>query len=762
MRVQLSFSERAKSTYCIGFTFFIEREIEKVDSFYKRKAKEIIQYAKPLLRASSSGEDALRVAWELFPLEDGTSTVSEEFLESDGINREALLVEHIEECRLQIRKVLQFCSLNIEGFRKALKKFDKNHAAAAHNLTSMLLPRVKGSAFAFPSKLQSLETSLQGCLELLVGTAATPKGDRRQTLAEIRRIWDDIYNVQVKTILERDDANALVEATRSLKLEDNSQLFPEDAPSGPEVILRREQQVFFNALIQGICSNKAISCLRKLLQYVPDLSRIERQLNISTLQRVLETSADARDVDMLELLIQGGADPSWRDVKGRGLVYLAIATNKFDCLIVLLGQKSASYARFDNSGCAPIYFAILRGNELIVRALLDQYELDGKQVVLLENAPLDPMILASKSGHIDVLKLLIDKGFGLDLQDSDGETPLYHCTKRNHLECMELILNKGGNTEIPENYEGWTPLFIAAITGSQPSIECLLSHGAQKNRTDLQGWLPFEHATFRGFHLLGRMLKPEGIDPASKVLSTSVTGKILCEKESEYGHAYLQGQYQLRLSLGHLSGPRSTKPAIEILDRPIATGLNYICRIHPSNSKLGDATELDIPLRDEPSVIKYALFKDGACLFSLWDQLEFDILERSPNTSEITEVGTGRLMLTNVVQEDGRPLFKGSKQYIVPIFGPQKRGQPIAIASCEILIACPFFLAETLLNKKIYWKSVSTKVIGHRGLGANAGIPYPQIGENTVLSFVMAASLGAEYVEFGKKKPTGIILKLSV
>lgn len=762
MRVQPSLHGRARSTYGIGFTFYVERELEKVESFYKRKAKEIRQYAGPLLRASSPGEDALRGVWDPCPLEDGTSTVSEEFLGADGINREALLVEHLEECRLQIRKVLQFCSLNMEGFRKALKKFDKNHPAATHSLTSVLLPRVKSSAFASPSDLQSLESSLQSCLEALVGAAATPKGDRRQTLAEIRRIWDDIYNVQVKTILERDDANALVEATRSLRLEDNSQLFPEDAPSGPEVILRREQQVFVNSLLQGICSNKAIGCLKKLLQYVPDLSRIERQLNISTLQRVIETPAGTRDVEMLELLMQGGADSSWKDVKGRGLVYLAIATNKFDCLMVLLKQKSAGYDRFDNNGCAPIYFAILRGNEQIVRALLDRYELDKKQVVLLENAPLDPMILVSKSGHIGVLRLLIDKSFSIDLQDPDGETPLYHCTKRNHLDCMQLLLERGGNTEIPENYEGWTPLFIAAITGSHASVELLLSHGAQKNRKDLQGWLPFEHATFRGFHLLGRLLKPESLDSESKGLPTSVPGKILCEKEPEYGHAYLQDQYQLRLSLGHLSGPRSAKPAIEILDRPIATGLNYICRIHPSNPNLGDATELDIPLRDEPSVIKYTLIKDGTCLFSLWDQLEFDILERIPHTNEITEVGTGRLMLTNVVQEDGRPLFKGSKQYIVPIFGPQQKNQPIAIASCEILIACPFPLAETLLNKKIYWKSVSTKVIGHRGLGANAGIPYPQIGENTVLSFVMAASLGAEYVEFGKKRSKGTVLELSL
>lgn len=49
-----------------------------------------------------------------------------------------------------------------------------------------------------------------------------------------------------------------------------------------------------------------------------------------------------------------------------------------------------------------------------------------------------------------------------------------------------------------------------------------------------------------------------------------------------------------------------------------------------------------------------------------------------------------------------------------------------------------------------YWKSlVSTRVIGHRGLGKNyQSSKSLQLGENTVESFIAAASLGASYVEF--------------
>lgn len=45
---------------------------------------------------------------------------------------------------------------------------------------------------------------------------------------------------------------------------------------------------------------------------------------------------------------------------------------------------------------------------------------------------------------------------------------------------------------------------------------------------------------------------------------------------------------------------------------------------------------------------------------------------------------------------------------------------------------------------------IFAKVIGHRGSGMNKKASRLQVGENTVLSFITAASLGAEYVEFGK------------
>ena len=78
--------------------------------------------------------------------------------------------------------------------------------------------------------------------------------------------------------------------------------------------------------------------------------------------------------------------------------------------------------------------------------------------------------------------------------------------------------------------------------------------------------------------------------------------------------------------------------------------------------------------------------------------------------------------------------------------------QVLGFVNFEYIVVRPFTHKNLSIgSKQTYWKSVTTKVIGHRGFGANrnvSGSSNLQVVENSVLSMVTAASLGAEYVEF--------------
>jgi glycerophosphodiester phosphodiesterase len=75
----------------------------------------------------------------------------------------------------------------------------------------------------------------------------------------------------------------------------------------------------------------------------------------------------------------------------------------------------------------------------------------------------------------------------------------------------------------------------------------------------------------------------------------------------------------------------------------------------------------------------------------------------------------------------------------------------IGVVNFNFLVITPFSHPNMSINtKQTYWKELSSPmVIGHRGLGKNITSRRSlQLGENTLQSFIAAANLGANYVEF--------------
>jgi ankyrin repeat protein len=109
----------------------------------------------------------------------------------------------------------------------------------------------------------------------------------------------------------------------------------------------------------------------------------------------------------------------------------------------------------------------------------------------VNTAPSDagtPLLVAAKNGHIEVVRLLLEKGAAVnEARTTDGLTSLITAADRGHLEVVQLLLEKGAAVNQARSYDGTTALIVATEHGSMPIVRLLLLKGAAVNQSKNDG-----------------------------------------------------------------------------------------------------------------------------------------------------------------------------------------------------------------------------------------------------------------------------------
>ena len=71
---------------------------------------------------------------------------------------------------------------------------------------------------------------------------------------------------------------------------------------------------------------------------------------------------------------------------------------------------------------------------------------------------------AARNGHLDICRLLIDKGAQVDAKSIVGRTPLHFAADEGHIEIVRLFCDRGADVEARSD-GGYRPLHLAAIHG---------------------------------------------------------------------------------------------------------------------------------------------------------------------------------------------------------------------------------------------------------------------------------------------------------
>lgn len=443
----------------------------------------------------------------------------------------------------------------------------------------------------------------------------------------------------------------------------------------------------------------------------------------------------------------------------------------------------------DNEGMAPLHLSVMGGHLLTTKALLEAV---GPQNATKSEQSGAILLLATKSNYYNIVRLLVDSGVNINYQDTNGETALHVAARYGHVECAQILLDGKADTDLAEQYFGWTPTHIAAVDGHVKIIELLIAAGAVVNKPDLSGWNAREHAALRGNLLIARKLleaaprdelqhsdtdstksgpgsgtvspakvekngerpgPPKRLASLDKVRSLQQKEpkmkKIVEQAVKSFGHRYLTDESMILVSLGSMD-VRKTTEAVSLEKIPIAkahsTKLDTALSLLVSTTGAsGEPTTIDLPVGENIATEPLIFYTKDVSKVKLY----FDLIPTySGNISN--KLGRAVALLSSIRSSVGNNRMNLSGDLSVPIIAADTL-EVLGTVNFTFSVITPFHHPNmSITENQTYWKTVSnTMVIGHRGLGKNQETTRSlQLGENTIQSFISAANLGANYVEF--------------
>lgn len=165
------------------------------------------------------------------------------------------------------------------------------------------------------------------------------------------------------------------------------------------------------------------------------MSYVERGLDVNSVDQagntLLHIASRSGNTALISGLLKEKANPNARNHVGDTPLMLAAYNGKIDALDALL----AGGARINLPGWTALHYAVFADRTEAVAELLQK----GADVNARAPNKQTPLMLAAKSGNIEIAKLLLDAKADTTLKDQNGDTALTLAEKANNSEIARLI-----------------------------------------------------------------------------------------------------------------------------------------------------------------------------------------------------------------------------------------------------------------------------------------------------------------------------------
>ena len=138
--------------------------------------------------------------------------------------------------------------------------------------------------------------------------------------------------------------------------------------------------------------------------------------------------------------------------------------------------------------------------------LIEEYNPDLEKKDLRGNSPL---LVASYSGNIDIVKYLLTKKININITDKNGNTSLLNSITRGHVEISNILLDNNANFRIGNKKE-ITPLLLASGNGYLEILKKIKFKAEDLNHQDTNGNTSLHYSIIGGHEDITEFLMQNG------------------------------------------------------------------------------------------------------------------------------------------------------------------------------------------------------------------------------------------------------------
>ena len=192
--------------------------------------------------------------------------------------------------------------------------------------------------------------------------------------------------------------------------------------------------------------------------------------------QLLTHAAVGGNPHLVKRMLSLGCDPNHRNIYDRTPLHHAARSGNTEAMQTLMAAGAEPNSS-DARNATPLFEA-LTNNHPQAAILLIHWgaPIDDGDLPMAQT----PLMLATKSKSVELVRLLLEKGAHIEARDSNGWTPLIHAVQSGNLEVVKILLDTGADVKAVDNrgqavFEWASPLF--------PEISDLILAGSSFSKT---------------------------------------------------------------------------------------------------------------------------------------------------------------------------------------------------------------------------------------------------------------------------------------